>query len=348
MRTNQCEAAATKLVIIAMVWVWTAAPPPLLAQPTQEPTEPQQARHILEQHRDAAVGQLLEAAQSDVPALRANALEATQFVPEEAEALLRRGLEDDNPGVLFSALLSVGKLGLEELSDIAISMRRHSQPSVRAAALYAAAACGREVDLSPLALMLASPDPSVRGNVGMLMGMLGDASAIPMLKELAHVPMPRASAVRHAIVRLQIAEALVQLGQEGALDALRAGAYSHYDEVRVLAVQALGKLEDAGMQTAFKQMVQSNEPIELRLAAAEALARTGGARGGTASQAAARVMREAADWNKPAIRAQAAFTLRWYPQPGSARRLVELLTQDPSDQVRVSAAAALLGALQQK
>lgn len=320
----------------------SAVPASVAAQ--VEPGDRARTRQLLEQHREAAIEQVLRAARSEAPALRANAIEAMQPVPEQARPLVQRGLEDENPGVQFGALVSVGQLRLDELSEAALALRRHRVASVRAAALYAARACGREVDMSPLAAMLASQEPTVRGNVAMLLGMLDDASAIPMLEEMAHVPMPRVSAVRHAIVRIQIAEALVRLGQDGALDALRAGVFSHHDEVRVLSVQALGKLDDAGMEAALEQIVEGNEPIELRLAAAEALARTSGTRA-AANDAALAVMREGAGWDNPAVRAQAAFTLGQYSQPAAAERLIALLREDPSEQVRLSAAAAVLRAL---
>lgn len=298
-----------------------------------------EARRMLEGAYEVALDEIERAAHGDDAALRANAIEAMQPVPSAAAELAERGLDDPNPAVRFSALVTVGELELVELSEAALMLRDDPQPSVRAAALYAGRACGRDVDLTPLANMLAARDPSVRSNAAMLLGLLGDGSAAPMLKELAHAPMPRVSAVRQALVRIQIAEALVELGEDGALDALRAGAYSHHDEVRVLAVQALGRTGDRQMEAALAQLVTSDEPIELRLAAAEALARMGGV-----GEAGLTVMREGAGWDDPPVRAQAAFCLGHVVHPAALGPLLTLLAEDDSAQVRLSAAAAVLRA----
>ncbi len=208
--------------------------------------------------------------------------------------------------------------------------------------MFAARRCGEHVDLTPLANLLRSQDPTVRGNAAMLLGMLGDKSAAAMIKDLAPTPMPCASSVRVAIVRIQVAEALVRLGDDDALDAIRAGMYSQHDEVRVLSVQSLGKLDDERMIAAMAQMVDGDEPIELRLAAAAALARMG-----KAEASALKVAREGADWDKPAVRAQAAFVLQLLEQPTAATRLVRLLKEDKSSLVRLAAAAAVLRGLPQ-
>ena len=300
-------------------------------------------RDILQALRESAIDQILSAARSDESALRANAIEAIQPVPQRARPLAQLGLEDDNPAVRFSALVTIGRLKLDGLGQRAREMAQDTDGSVRAAALFAARRCGEAVDISPMAKMLASQNPTLRGNVAMLLGMLGDPSAVAMLKDLAEVPMQRASAVRQSIVRIQIAEALVKLGEDSALDAIRAGAYSQHDEVRVLSLKTMGRLEDERMTTAFRQMVKEDHPIELRLAAAEALGRIGAAR-----ETALAAARKGADWDKAVVRAQAAFTLGWLERPTAARRLGELLDQDEesSRAVRLAAAAAVLQALE--
>lgn len=334
--TRRCRRLSVIALMTALLFVGSS-PAPSDARPTR--AERERAREMLAEQRDRAVETILTASESDDAALRANAIEASQSIPEHAAALATAGLEDANPAVRFSALVTIGQLGLTELGQAALEHTDDENDSVRAAAIFAAQAVGEEVDLSPLAGMLASPEPGVRSNVAMLMGLLGDASAVPMLKELAHAPMRRVAAVHQALVRIHIAEALVELGEEAALDALRAGAYSHHDEVRVLAVQALGKLGDRQMEAALMQIVEGNEPIELRLAAAEALARLGGA-----DPAVIEVMREGAAWDEAMIRAQAAFALGRAPHPEAAERLIALLQEDPSEQVQLTAAAAIVRA----
>ncbi|MFP4224274.1 MAG: HEAT repeat domain-containing protein [Phycisphaeraceae bacterium] len=299
--------------------------------------DPPSADEVLASVRPQAVDEVLAASRSDDAFLRANAIEAAQSIPDRILPLVELGLEDEHPAVRFAALMSIGKLELTSLADAAAALREDESPSVRAAALFAGRRCDAGVDISPLAAMLASPDPTLRGNVVMLLGELGDPSAIAMIQDLADRPMPRAATERLALIRLQAAEALLKLGDESALDAIRAGAYSGFNEVRVLAVQMLGRAQDRRMRQALKLMLEKR-PIELQLAAAEALARMGLADG-------LAVTLEAAEMDIVTVRAQTAFTLGQMPRVEAARTLADLL-EDSEPMVRVAAAAAVLRATQ--
>lgn len=298
--------------------------------------QPKSAAQILSQAKDQAVEQVLLSGRSDNPFLRANAIEAMQPLPQRALPLAQLGLKDDHPAVRFAALVTVGQLETPGLGKAVQERLDDESPSVRAAAMFAARKLGLNVRIDAMARMLASQDPGLRGNVAMLLGMLGDRSAIPMMQEMAQVPMPRASAARQALARIQVSEAVLKLGDNTALDAVRAGAYSSHDEVRVLAVMIMGRTGDQRMQPAIRQMLE-NAPIELRLAAAEALARMGDDRGLS-------VALEGAKSQLEAVRSQTAFTLALFRDPAAARALVTLL-EDPVEQVRLSAAAAILEGL---
>lgn len=296
-------------------------------------------RQMLEAVRERAVELVLAGSRSENPILRANAIEAMQPLPERALPLAQLGLEDENAVVRFTALVCIGKLKFPGMGEAAMRHLGDASPSVRAAAMFAAKACGQDVDISAMAMMLRSSNPGLRANVAMLLGLLGDASAAPMLENLANSPMRRVSAVRQSLTRLQIAEAMIRLGDEGALDALRAGAYSQFDEVRVLAVSAMGKLGDQRMASAFRKMLQQ-PPIELQLAAAEALARQGDDGG-------LPVMLAGTESQIVPVRAQAAFGLGLVKKPEAAQALV-LLLDDEAEQVRLSAAASILQAIAAK
>ena len=109
----------------------------------------------------------------------------------------------------------------------------------------------------------------------MLLGMMGDSSAVPMLKNLAQVSLPRTdNPVSGVLVRIQTAEARVRLGDDSVVNVIRGGLYSNHDEVRVLAAMMLGRIRDFRMEEAFFELMDNEiDPIELRLAAADALAR---------------------------------------------------------------------------
>ncbi len=286
------------------------------------------------------------------PFLRANAIEAMQSVPDRALPVAQLGLEDEHPAVRFTALVTIGKMRLRELGPAAVRALDDPDDSVRAAAMFAARRCGQEVDISELADMLASPNPAVRGNVVMLLGMMGDRSALPMIAAMAQVPMPsqRVDNLRRTIVRVQFAEAQVLLGDPEAISPLRAAVYSEFDEVRVLAVTMLGRLQDASAETALMAMLDRRDrPIELKLAAAEAVSHIGGRAAIKQLLDQSGFVVQACGSDNPVLRSQAVITAGALD---SARRRVyrQLLPSDPpaiwrlfEDPSLVAAMARLMG-----
>ena len=332
--------------------------------------EDQEAVPTLPELREDAIRQVQASAREKDPFLRANAIEAMQSVPDRAAPLAQLGLDDAHPAVRFTALVTIGKMRLRELGDAAVRKLNDPDDSVRAAAMYAAQRCGKEVDISEMARMLASPNPSVRGNVVMLLGLMGDRSALPMIDAQARVPMPsrHVDKLRRTIVRVQVAEAQVLLGDPEAISPLRAAAFSEFDEVRVLAVTMLGRLRDASAETALMAIVErDDQPIELRLAAAEAVSHLGGRSAIKELLQGSGFVTSACGSDNPVLRSQAVITAgaldtarqRIYLQllpsdPPYIWRLFENtrhissmagLLKDPHPQVRLSAAAAILRAL---
>ncbi|MCC7407731.1 MAG: HEAT repeat domain-containing protein [Phycisphaeraceae bacterium] len=309
-----------------------AAPPPVPAvlAPVAPAVDP---RPLLEPHRQAAIDLVVAASRSEDPFLRANAAESAQYLPDRATPMLQLALEDPHQAVRFAALAVIGRQKLAALAPMAQARLEDESLSVRVAAMFALRRCGVSVDITPMAQLLTSDDQTVRGNAVMLLGQMGDPSAIPMLKQLSARRMARANAARDTIVRLQFAEAIVRLGDDTYISAIRAGAYSVVGEVRVLATRLMGDLGDQKMQAALAQML-GEPPIEQQLAAAESLAKLGNEQG-------LPVVLANAVYPAATIRAQAAMTLGQFHAEPAVTTLVQLM-QDPEPQVRLSAAASIL------
>ncbi len=289
--------------------------------------------------RDAqprAVRILLDATRSDDAELRMHAIEGSKSMPDRALPLVQLALDDLNPAVRFAALVTAGRLEFESLGKKALEMSKDDQQPgyVRAAAVFAAHRCGQPADLGRLAALLWNPDIGVRSNAAMLLGLSGESSAIPMLRESANDPLTRTRPISREILRLQIAEAVVLLGSDEDLKAIRGAAYSSEDEIRILAVLMLGRLNDQGMRGNFVGFL-AKSPVELRLAAAEALARMGSLEG-------IPVMIEAARMDQPTVRAQAAFALGQAAHDTRCAMALEGLLEDAEPKVRIAAAAAIL------
>ena len=308
----------------------------------------------------AAVAAVLAASRSDRAELRANAVEAIQHAPDRALPLVQAALEDPNPGVRFAALYVAGRQRMTGLAPAVRDLLAETgepNPSVRAATVFAAARLGLTDDagLSELARYVFDPDPRTRANAVLLVGELGQPGAALMLRHAAaRPPGDRHPQIDWAILRLAVAEALAKVGDappdptavapdaaaqtaDVGLRSVRAAAYSNFDEVRVLAIQALGRLEDGAFWGNLNNFLNPDEPqpIELRLAAAEALGDMG--RGGNLLWAVLPATRS----ELATVRAQSAFALGGMEQPEARRALAELLA-DPEERVRVAAAAAWL------
>ena len=331
-REPRCQLSLVVILLGALTLLVTLTAPVTLAE-----TDPLQEHHrwleLLTSVRNEAIDQVLDSSRSDQPFLRANAIEAAENLPRRAVPIIQLGLDDTYPVVRFTAVAVAGKLKLCEFEPAVRKLLNDPSESVRAAAITTLHRCNPNTDLTPITKILTSLNPSSRSNAAMLLGRIGNRSAVPMLKELAKTPIPRASSIDQALARIQIAEAIVRLGDESALNAVRAGAYSQFDEVRILAVTMLGQIGDERMEKAIAQMLLE-PPIELQIAAATSLAQLGYTDG-------LPVVLKASESKIITVRAQAALALSYFPKESAADAILELLSDD-QEQVRLSAAAGIL------
>jgi len=298
--------------------------------------------------RERAIEMLLEFSQSESAEVRANVLQALALAGgARAEQPLRAGLTDPNEGVRAIAAFQVGELQHEELATAVAPLVRSESPYVRASAAFALAKCNRPDDKAMTGLvdlLLTHPSPKVRAHCALLLGKLGNPSALGPLREAAAKPPARASQTEVRMMDLQVAEAMVHLGEENQIEIVRAALYpSRVEdlEIAALATQILGDLDDKASVdaliniTAYRQE-QGGRPMsaEVRLGAAAALAKLGHREGNFIAE-------EFKSSMIPAIRAQAAHVYGFTGQAENLARL-EASLADPYPPVRIAAAAGIL------
>lgn len=214
---------------------------------------------------------------------------------------------------------------------------------MRAAAILALSKCGARVDPSPLGQMLDDSNVGVRAQAAFVLGELGNKSAAPMLMEASRAPGGRADGIRDRLMRLQIAEALVKVGEMKAIDEIRAALYPARPEdleACALAAQILGQIKDEANKGALRSLMRENwdggqpMPIEIRMAAAMSLARMGDTQ--PAEIGLNFITSDAAPQ-----RAQAALLLGESGEQRYLGNLSQLLT-DKEPLVRIAAAAGIL------
>lgn len=290
-----------------------------------------------------AAKEVLVAARSPRADIRANAIEAAEALVARRGPLAEAALADPDPVVRFAALTVIGKMKLQGAAAGAHQLLNDQNESVKAAAYFALARCfgdnpnahPQAVDITPMGGLMFSNNPNTRANTAMLIGLLGDRTAIPLLKEGAASFSQRVPQVKQRLVSVQVAEAIVTLGGADTIDAIRAAAFSQFDEVRVIAINTLGRLQDRRFEEAFVEMLKADNPIEVKISAAGTLARFGRGEG-------TEIVLQSAESRNSVIRAQSAYVLGLFRNQVAMNKLARML-DDPDEQVRISAAAAILG-----
>lgn len=293
--------------------------------------------------REEALTVLEGLARDSSPEIRANVVEAAGTSPQRLSHIIEKGLTDPSIGVQTVALMVVARNKIDELTPLVRTSLASENEYVRAAAIFALAANRKEVDQTPLAgILLGSEKPQIRAHAAFILGELKNKSAMGLLRQAAREKLIMASEAQVKSYQLQIAEALVKLGDQAQIDTIRAALYSGPDDLEsvALAAQILGTIGDTGARnnlinlSVYKDKAGTPMPPDVRLAVAAALAKLG-------EQDAATIASEFVTHPEPAIRKQAAAVLGLGSKNALAVHLSALL-KDPDAGVRVAAADAIL------
>jgi HEAT repeat protein len=292
----------------------------------------------LSELRELALARLARAGESPDAEERYNAIEATIPVPTRLETAVRRGLADRDDRVRIVAIMAAGRSGLCRVNDLIRPCLQDKSEMVQAAAIFALCRCGEAIDQQPLASLLQHPRPLFRAHAAYILGELGNPSALALLRDAAHDPLARADPAQTRVYRLQLAEAMVKLGENNALHEIRAALYPSQPgelEAAAFAAQVLGQVKDRASAAQLRYLTEvvdpqaGRMPAEIRLAAATALVRMGYGDDYTSNPTAS-------------IRAQSAILLGETRRRSNLPALREIMKSDSDVLVQVSAAAGIL------
>jgi HEAT repeat protein len=172
------------------------------------------------------------------------------------------------PLLQFAGAMGLIELPTAEAEEPLKVLLSDEDESVRLAAIGALHKLGRKEHSQELISALGSADRKIRSDALMILGRMGDKSAIDVIR-----PLLEGEPIES--VRLQAAEALVLLGDHNALPKLQLWQYSTNSQQRVFAVQLMGQVEPPPDFTAdlLQAMDDPNQLVQLQ--AARSLGRLG-------------------------------------------------------------------------
>jgi HEAT repeat protein len=261
------------------------------------------------------------------PVFRSNAIEAASNTlgADGARAIVIRGLSDENPGVRFAACIATGDLRYADAAPVLEKLAWDPDASVRLASRYALHKLGDHRLSQQMLLGLQDDRVPVRANTVLLLGMLGEKSAVTPLRRVIRDPSTS--------VRLQTYEALWKLGDKSVVDDMVILTLSKFPDEQIVAVLALGQSRDTSLGKHVYGLLVDEYP-EVELAAARALGMLGSDEG-------LGVAIKYADSKESRQRGLAALAMGDIGRSDSQPALAKLLI-DPEPSVQLAAATAVL------
>ncbi|MCE5185745.1 MAG: HEAT repeat domain-containing protein [Planctomycetaceae bacterium] len=206
--------------------------------------------------------------------LRSNAIEAV-VVTGHKELLpqITALTKDRTAAVRFAAAAAIGDLKCVTCEPQVRGLLSDESESVRMAAAYALVKLDQNRYADLIRGGLTSADSTARANAALLLGKLGNREDLPRLYEALY------DADSNDKVRMQVVESIARLGDESMYRSkLWALQISKFADDRVMGIRGMGALNTGESRNAITTMLTDDIP-EVRLAAAEQLARLGDKRG---------------------------------------------------------------------
>lgn len=276
--------------------------------------------------RGEAVQELLAAAKSSSVLVRAHAMESIKEANlSEGYGAVIGAMEDRYPMVRFAACLAAGELRLADARSAALSRLNDSNESVQVGGVFVLHRLGDRRYSHTFEKTAVAPDPNLRGNTAVVLGLLGEPSAKKILDVMLRDTAPG--------VRLQAAEALWRLGDHDAVEYLITATISRYPDDRMIAAAALAAPRNPRISEHLRGMLVSEYP-EVSLVAARGMGQLGSDEGyGVAMRG--------AESEEPRQRQLGALAFGSIGRSDSQKILQRLLKDSDAD-VRIAAAQAVL------
>ena len=217
-----------------------------------------------------AKAELRQAAEDPDPFTRSHALEAlSHALGTEAGSLFKEALSDSSPSVQFAAAMAIGDVQYGPAGPDLVRKAEAEGPDKRvyAAVIYALHRLGEDKYTGDLVRLLLHPrEPEIRANAALVMGRMGEPSAIGPLKSLQDNE-------QSDLVKVNLLEALSLLGDIRSSQMLEAYARGPDVNIRLVAIPALGRSGTTDALLVLEELLGRQHPPRARIAAAIELAK---------------------------------------------------------------------------
>jgi len=232
--------------------------------------EPRMAVDATRAYIDARV-KLFQAADANDPVVRSQGMEAlVETIGYQAGGVFKQALSDKYPSVRFAAAMAIGDVKYKPALATLVKMAKEAESDKRVfiAVIYALCRLGNTDYASQLGTLLFDTEREVRADAALVMGKLGEPSAIGPLKTLYGQEQDPA-------VQLALVEALASLGDNKSADVLEAYAKMSFLDLQLVAIPAIARSGSPRAVAALRRLLPERQPPRVRVAAAGALAKLG-------------------------------------------------------------------------
>jgi HEAT repeat protein len=279
--------------------------------------------------QEAARKELATEAAAQDPIIRVHAIEAErEAIGADGTADYLRALNDPAPVVRYAGAMVVGELRLKVARGTIAGLVDDKNAFVRIGARFALHRLGDYTYSHDFETFARDADPHIRGMTAMVLGRMGETSAIKILTVLRRDPNPA--------VRQQASEALWRLGDMVGAEDLAGLVKSHYRDDQMVGILGLASTHNPSIGENIRPEI-SGIDMDVKLVAARGMAMLGG---GTYDLGYPIAM-DGARETDPKLRVLAALALGAIGRTDEQPVLRGLLT-DPDPDVRIAAAAAIL------